>query len=43
MTSTLLDSLIKQIENQIDHADLTPERTSSGTVVYLGDGIARVS
>lgn len=42
MTTQLIDRLIKDVENQIDSADLTPERSNSGTVVYLGDGIARV-
>lgn len=42
MSSTLLDSIIKDVENRIDSADLTPERKNSGIVVYLGDGIARV-
>ncbi len=41
MTTNLIDRLIKDVENQIDSADLTPERTNSGVVVYLGDGIAR--
>ncbi len=42
MSKTLLDDLIKDVENRIDSADITPERASSGIVVYLGDGIARV-
>lgn len=37
-----VDTLIKEIEKQIDTADFSPERISSGTVVYLGDGIAKV-
>jgi F-type H+-transporting ATPase subunit alpha len=37
-----VDSLIKQIEKEIDGADFSPDRVSSGTVVYLGDGIAKV-
>lgn len=37
-----VDSLIKQIEKEIDGADFSPERVSSGTVVYLGDGITKV-
>ena len=36
-----VDSLIKQIEKEIDGADFSPDRVSSGTVVYLGDGIAK--
>jgi F-type H+/Na+-transporting ATPase subunit alpha len=43
MTASTLDRLIKDIENRIDTADLTPERTNSGVVVYLWDGIARVT
>ena len=37
-----IDTLIKQIEKEIDGADLSPDRVSSGVVVYLGDGIAKV-
>ena len=42
MTKNLIDQLIKDVENQIDSANMTPERSNSGVVVYLGDGIARV-
>lgn len=42
MTTNLIDRLIKDVENQIDTANMTPERSNSGVVVYLGDGIARV-
>ncbi len=42
MTTNLIDRLIQDVENQIDSAELTPERSNSGVVVYLGDGIARV-
>ncbi len=42
MTTNLIDRLIKDVENQIDNANMTPERSNSGVVVYLGDGIARV-
>jgi F-type H+-transporting ATPase subunit alpha len=42
MTTNLIDRLIKDVENQIDSASMTPERSNSGVVVYLGDGIARV-
>lgn len=42
MTTNLIDRLIKDVENQIDSANMTPERSNSGVVVYLGDGIARV-
>ncbi len=41
MSHSLLDSLIQDVENRIDSADLTPERKNAGVVVYLGDGIAR--
>jgi hypothetical protein len=37
-----VDSLIKDIEKQINSADISPERVNSGTVVYLGDGIAKI-
>ncbi len=42
MTTNLIDRLIKDVENQIDSTNMTPERSNSGVVVYLGDGIARV-
>ncbi len=42
MSNSVLDKIIKDIETQIDSADLSPERKSAGEVVYLGDGIARV-
>lgn len=42
MTTNLIDRLIKDVENQIDSANMTPERSNSWVVVYLGDGIARV-
>lgn len=38
-----VDSLIKEIEKQIDSADFSPDRVSSGVVVYLGDGIAKIA
>jgi F-type H+-transporting ATPase subunit alpha len=37
-----VDSLIKDIEKQINSAEISPERVNSGTVVYLGDGIAKI-
>ncbi|MDD2487405.1 MAG: F0F1 ATP synthase subunit alpha [Candidatus Gracilibacteria bacterium] len=43
MTNTnLLDGIIKEIEERLDSADLSPERVNSGEVIYLGDGIAKV-
>ncbi len=38
----LAQDLIKQLETQIDSVDLSADRVSSGTVVYLGDGIAKI-
>lgn len=38
----LAQNLIKELEQKIDSVDLSPERVNSGTVVYLGDGIAKV-
>ena len=35
-------NLIKEIESQIDSVDFSPDRVNAGTVVYLGDGIAKV-
>lgn len=42
MSNNVLDRIIADIETRIDSADLSPERKSSGEVVYLGDGIAKV-
>ncbi len=41
-STQIVDGLIKQLEQQIDSVDISPERVNSGTVVYLGDGIAKV-
>ena len=38
----LTANLIKELEKQIDSVDLSPDRVNAGTVVYLGDGIAKV-
>jgi F-type H+/Na+-transporting ATPase subunit alpha len=38
----LAQNLIKELEIKIDSVDLSPDRVNSGTVVYLGDGIAKV-
>lgn len=38
----LAQDLIKQLESQIDSVELSPDRVNSGTVIYLGDGIAKV-
>lgn len=38
----LAQDLIKQLETQIDSVELSPDRVNSGTVVYLGDGIAKI-
>ncbi len=35
--------LIQNIERRLDSADVSPERASSGEVVSLGDGIAKVA
>lgn len=42
MSTQVVDSLIKELEEQIDSVELSPERVNSGVVVYLGDGIAKV-
>ena len=42
MSNTVLDTLIREIETQIDSAALSPERVNSGEVISLGDGIAKV-
>lgn len=34
--------LIKELETKIDSVELSPDRVNAGTVVYLGDGIAKV-
>ena len=38
----LAQDLIKQLESQIDSVGLSPDRVNSGTVIYLGDGIAKI-
>ncbi len=38
----LAQGLIKELEQQIDSVDLSPDRVNAGKVVYLGDGIAKV-
>ena len=45
MSHSALDlaaNLIKELETKIDSIDLSPDRVNAGTVVYLGDGIAKV-
>lgn len=42
-SATIVDTLIKNLEQEIAKVDTTPERVNAGTVVYLGDGIARVT
>lgn len=39
----IIDTLIKDLEHEIANADITPERVNAGTVVYLWDGIAKVT
>ncbi|MDD2515772.1 MAG: F0F1 ATP synthase subunit alpha [Candidatus Gracilibacteria bacterium] len=43
MTTNVLEGLIKEIEQRIDSADLNPQAVSSGEVIYLGDGIAKIT
>lgn len=38
----LAQDLIKQLESQIDSVGLSPDRVNAGTVIYLGDGIAKI-
>jgi hypothetical protein len=38
----LAQNLIKELETKIDSIELSPDRVNSGTVVYLGDGIAKI-
>lgn len=42
MSTQVIDTLIREIETQIDSVDLSPERVNSGEVISLGDGIAKV-
>jgi F-type H+-transporting ATPase subunit alpha len=42
MSNTVLDTLIREIETQIDSTTLSPERVNSWEVISLGDGIAKV-
>ncbi len=37
-----LENVIRDLESQIDSADLSPAKASSGEVVYVGDGVAKV-
>jgi len=43
MSNDLLNSIISDIENKIDSADLNPTVENVGEVFYLGDGVAKVS
>lgn len=43
MSKDVLNSIISDIENKIDSADLNPKVWSVGEVFYLWDGIAKVS
>lgn len=38
----LAEELIRDIESRLDSVELSPERVNSGTVTYLGDGIAKI-
>ena len=38
-----LENVIRDLESQIDAADLSPAKVSSGEVVYVGDGVAKVA
>ncbi len=38
-----VSDLIRDIERRLDTAEIAPERKTSGTVVSVADGIARVS
>ena len=42
VVSPVIDRIIRDLENTIDSADFSPEHVSTGEVVYLGDGIAKV-
>lgn len=39
----VVDTLIKNLEKEIAALDTAPERVNSGVVVYLGDGVAKVT
>lgn len=44
MSSTVsLDSIISSIEARIDSTDLSPELVNTGRVIFVGDGVARVT
>ncbi len=38
----IVDALIKELESHIDSVEVSPDRVNSGTVVSLGDGIAKI-
>jgi len=43
MSNDLLNNIISDIEKQIDHLDITPERENVWEVFYLWDWVAKVS
>ncbi len=42
MTSISFDSVLADIQKQIQGMDMTPEKVQTGTVISVGDGVARV-
>lgn len=42
MTSISFDSVLADIQKQIQTMDMTPEKVQTGIVVSVGDGVARV-
>jgi len=43
MSNDVLNNIISEIETKIDSADMNPEVANVGEVIYLGDGVAKVS
>lgn len=43
MSNDVLNNIISEIETKIDSADMNPEVSNVGEVIYLGDGVAKVS
>ena len=41
--SLTADNIIKQIEDRINSVDISPERSHTGEVIYVGDGIAKIA
>lgn len=41
-TLSIADEIIRDLENRLDSADVSPKRVNSGVVSYLWDGVAKI-